>query len=255
MTKYQKYVDFIKNTQLTLPPDKWYFKNNDNYTYMLEHVNSNQGNAYLDIIKNKFSEIYKNNLDFLIEICYLNDKYGNTKKTNFKNFMTCSPSNLRYILHSLLILDHIKEQKLNNVNIIEIGGGYGGLCFFVNKIGKLCNININSYTIFDLPQASALQNIYLNALNIENVNYYQLDKFNKLFKNSFLISNYAYSEIDISLQKEYSNKIINPYTSFGFLAWNNMPVYDFVENSVIEKETEYPLTGNRNNFYVKFYPK
>ena len=256
MSKYDKYANFIKNTQLMLPPNKWYFKSHPDYTYMLEHVFSDLANRYLDIIKNKFSEIYKNNVEFLTEICALNDKYGMTRKTDFKNFMTCSPSNLRYILHSFLILENMKKLNLNDVNVIEIGGGYGGLCFFVNKIAKLFNININSYTIFDLPEASALQNIYLNALNIENVKCYQLNKFDKLFENSFLISNYAYSEIDISLQKEYSNKIINPYVRYGFLTWNCIPLYDFIENSVIEKEIEYPRTGTVDgNLYVRFYPK
>ena len=31
------------------------------------------------------------------------------------------------------------------------------------------------------------------------------------------------------------NKIINPYTTFGFLPWNFISIYDFVENTIIEK--------------------
>jgi hypothetical protein len=37
------------------------------------------------------------------------------------------------------------------------------------------------------------------------------------------------------------------------MAWNSIPVYKFVENSIIEKEKEYPLTGNKN-YYVRYYP-
>lgn len=31
--------------------------------------------------------------------------------------------------------------------------------------------------------------------------------------------------------------IYKKYTNFGFIAWNNIPVYNFVENSIIEKKT------------------
>lgn len=148
----------------------------------------------------------------------------------------------------------MKKYKLNNVDIIEIGGGYGGLCFFIHNIAPLYEININSYTIFDLLEASLLQEKYLNALNIKKTYFYQLDNFHNLKNNSFLISTYAFSEIPMSIQKEYSKKIINQKTNFGFIAWNKIPVYNFVENSIIEKEREYPLTHQSQNYYVRYYP-
>lgn len=251
---YEKYANFIKNTQLNLEPDDLYFKNSGDYTYMCEHVNNRQGNEYLNFIRSKFSSFYENNLNVLIEKCQLNDKYGKTKKNNFDNFTSCSPSNLRYILHTLLILEDMKKYNLNNIDIIEIGGGYGGLCFFVNSLAPLYNININSYTIFDLLEPSLLQEKYLNALNINNVNFYQLDNFKTLNKNSFLISTYAFSEISMSIQNEYSEKIINPFVKFGFIAWNAISVYEFIKDSTIENETEYPLTGGHNNRFVRFFP-
>ena len=253
MSIYKRYTDFIRETQLKLQPEKWNFKKCDSYTYMLEHVNFDQGKQYLNVIKNKFNEFYKNNLEFLKKLCNLNDKYGKTNKHPFEDFMACSPTNLRYILLSLLILEDMKKYKLNNIDIIEIGGGYGGLCFFIHNIAPLYEININSYTIFDLLEASLLQERYLNALNIKKTYFYQLDNFHNLKNNSFLISTYAFSEIPMSIQKEYSEKIINPKTNFGFIAWNDIPVYNFVENRIIEKEKEYPLTGKHNN-YVRYYP-
>ena len=51
---------------------------------------------------------------------------------------------------------------------------------------------------------------------------------------------------------KYIDKIINPYTKFGFLTWNFIPVYNFVKNSVIEKE--YPQTGGGSNYYIRYYP-
>lgn len=249
---YNKYTDYIK-TQLNLNPEELDFKSNNHYRKILEHINGSQAEQYFKVIIEKFKTFYESNFDTLRNICELNDKYGKTIKYNLENFMTCSPSNLRYILHSLLFLEDMKKYKLNNIDIIEIGGGYGGLCFFIHNIAPLYEININSYTIFDLLEPSLLQKKYLNLLNIPDVNCCQLDNFDNIKNDSILISNYAFSEITKEVQMKYIDKIINPYTKFGFLAWNCTGVYNFVKNSVIEKEEEYPKT-DPSNYYVRYYP-
>ena len=141
MSIYSRYQQAIKS-QLILNKEELNFKNDSNYTYMLEHVDNNLGHKYLHTIKNNFKQFYESNFEFLKNICHLNDKYGKTNKYQMKDFMTCSPTNIRYLLHTLLILEDIKKYKLNNVDIIEIGGGYGGLCFFVHSIAPLYEINI-----------------------------------------------------------------------------------------------------------------
>lgn len=247
-----KYRNCIK-TQLNLKPEEWNFKNHPDYTRILEHCRGWHAEQYFNVIIKNFKTFYESNIDNIKNFCELNDKYGKTNKYHLKKFMTCSPSNLRYLLHSLLFLEDMKKHKLNNIDIIEIGGGYGGLCFFIYNIAPLYEININSYTIFDLLEPSLLQKKYLNALNIKKVNCYQIDNFENLKNDSILISNYALTELSQKQQTEYINKIINPYTTFGFITWNGCPVYNFVKNSIITKEEEYPLTS-RNNYYVRYYP-
>ena len=157
-----------------------------------------QGNQYLELIFNECNKLkeYKN---LLYEICLENDNYGNTEKYNFENFGVCSPSNLRYIYHSFLILSHMVKCKLNNVDVIEIGGGYGGLCLFLHRLGHLFDINLKSYSGFDLPDALNLQSKYLKEYDI-NLNKQHLDTPLQLNKNSYLVSNYAYSELTPTLQ-------------------------------------------------------
>lgn len=245
-SSYQKIID----DNLKINHKEWYFKRDPHYKEILEHVSYEQGNKYLELIKNKYCIFFQTNKNFIIEICNLNDLYGDTQKNQYIDFCNTSPSNLRYIFHSLLILEHMNKKTLNNIDIIEIGGGYGGLCLFLYKLSPLFNLTINSYTIFDLPEAMKLQEKYLNLhnINIETISLF--DNFN-LNKNSFLISNYAFSEISMDLQKIYKEKVLNPYVNNGFMSWNCCDIYDFIDNKIITFEREYPLTGNKN-YYVYF---
>ena len=127
------------------------------------------------------------NKNYLIELCFLNDLYGKTIKAKFDDFTQCSPSNLRYILHSLLVLDYMKKISLNNINVVEIGGGYGGLAFFINKIAPLVGVEIDSYIVFDLYEATLLTKKYLEALEVE-VQTFQLDSFEALPEPCFKVN-------------------------------------------------------------------
>ena len=250
---YRILVNKIIETNKT----EWDFKSNSEYTQILENLGKYYGNLYLDQLKKQFTKFFYKHKKYLIEVCEMNDLYGKPKLRPFSSFIPCSATNLRYILHSLLILTFMSNHKLNNIDIIEIGGGYGGLSLFMHKISALFKINIKSYTIIDLPEISLLQKTYLDALDMsKNMNFYNINNYKNLKKNSFLISNYAYSEIAIELQQEYTEKILNPYISYGFLVWNYIELYDFIKSKIILKEYEEPDTSNNNtNYYVTILPK
>ena len=232
---YTQYINSIKN-QLNLKPSEWIFKSIPNYQAVLEHVDKSTGDRYFNEIKIRYMKLFKDNKNLLVTLCNENDQFGNPKKEYFDDFAYCSPTNIRYILHSFLIFEYIQTLKLNNLDIIEIGGGYGGLCFFIHRLSSIFDISINTYTIFDLLEASNLQEKYLANLNIKEGYFYQLDNFENLKQNSFLISNYAFSEISLEIQKDYLAKIIKPFTSNGILCWNHIPVYQFIDKKInIEK--------------------
>lgn len=265
-SSYTNYLQSIQNTIL-LPMKDWNFKRDRNYRSMVTNVTKSVGDRYLNEILSRFYELFTQNKGFIIDICNKNDTIGNPIKEHFDNFTTCEPTNLRYILHSFLILDYMKKNNMNHMDIIEIGCGYGGLCYFLNKVSALFDIHIKSYTGFDLLLASKLQEKYLDYLDIKNVNSYQLNDFNNLNKNSFLISNYAFSEISTDIQKEYINKVINPYIKNGFVLWNHMPIYQFISKKLnieiakrapiekIIKETNMPslndFSFSKENDYVE----
>lgn len=249
---YNNYINYI-NSFINIDINLWNFKSNLYYRQILEHISENEGLEYLNCIIDRFPDFYNNNKNFLIELCHKNDLIGNTIKSNYNNFTFCSPTNLRYILHSLVILKYMKDEcNINTIDIIEIGGGYGGLCFFINKLSPLFKITINNYTIFDLEPVKLLQKKYLDNLNITNLNFENINNIKNLKNNSFLISNYAFSEIKDEYKEEYLNKIIKPYTAYGFITWNftNPNDYNFnFDNKTFNIINAYPDSGNYYIFY------
>jgi hypothetical protein len=243
---YEKYINFVKSIteDESLEIFKT-FKQNPNYRDILEHVSFYQGVEYLKYIE-YFSNIKK---EEILEFSNLNDSLGSPEKFDY-GIGNISPSNLRYIFHSHIILSYIKKLKLENLNIIELGGGYGGLCLALKHFCKKYNIEIKTYKIVDLDEIIKLQEIYHKKLNINDVEYFKASNFGKDIKGEdyFLISNYCFSEISDSLQKKYIKNLFGKVSN-GFMAWNFIPVYNFGFDCHIEDE--YPLTGG-NNKYVYF---
>jgi len=249
---YNDYCNYI-NSFINIDINLWNFKSNLYYRIILEHVSEELGLEYLNSIIDRFPDFYNKNKNYLIELCHKNDLIGFPIKFNYNNFTFCSPTNLRYILHALIILTYMKDEcNLNTVDIIEIGGGYGGLCFFINNLSSFFNITINSYTLFDLESPKLLQKKYLENLKITNLNFEDINNIKNLKTNSFLISNYAFSEIKDEYKQEYLNKIIKPYTSYGFITWNFTNAYDYnfnFDNKSIKIINAYPDSQNYYVFY------
>lgn len=252
MINYTEYVQCVADN-LKMGPLEWNFKSDPRYTWMLEHVSPEQGSKYLECIKNEFGEFYNLNKEKLIEFSRINDFIGNTVKSPFEDFCECSPTNLRYIYHGLLALEHTKGKYNEPMNIVEIGGGYGGLCYFIYKMAELQNIQIASYTIFDLPTITDLQKRYLSALKIDINTYSLYDNFT-VRDGSYFISNYAFTELVYHLRKEYEEKVIS-YCNHGFLVWNYIDdIYNFTKGGTLTVEEERPQTVcvTRKNLFVRF---
>ena len=244
---YEHYKEVVKYN-LTLDTKLWNFKRNPHYTTILEHVSSEEGLRYMECIHSEFREVFISNFKYIYEIIKANDSIGQPNTIKYTEEIQCSPTNFRYIYHSLLILNNMKEKC---VNIVEIGGGYGGLCLYLFKLAPLFNITIQSYTIFDIDHVIDLQKRYLEQFNI-SINSYTLDSNYTIQDNSYLISNYAFSEISDSLQKEYITKVISK-CNHGFLVWNHINLYEFTHHT-IHSEIERPTTSktDHKNLFVYF---
>jgi hypothetical protein len=103
------------------------FKSKPEYCGILEHVSYELGTKYLKLIETEFMGIGIEHIRTFID---LNDKYG-IPKTFMYSFMnttiSTSPTTIRYIYHSLIILNYYKNTSCEI--IVEVGCGYGGLSF------------------------------------------------------------------------------------------------------------------------------
>lgn len=194
------------------------FKNDKNFNEILEHVDFDFGNQYKDQIYKEFGCNIKN----YINLISINDNIGNPQKFKFEG-IDMSPSNLRYIYHALLIQSKCKNWfRKQKIKIVEIGGGYGGLCFYIKNILKDYNVN---YTIIDLPEPGYLQDQYSKKVgdnNVRTISCFDIDSVSSE-KFDLVISNYCLSEVSIDNQKDYFEKIVKNCEK-KFFVWNYLTI-------------------------------
>lgn len=121
------------------------FKRHAVYNAILEHLNDEQGAAYLERILNDYDfrltdEQWGNIL--------LNDSLGNPRRFTYEfdnKILTVSATTLRYtkVLMDIAAFFNIGEIK----TVAEIGIGYGGQCRLLMNL-----LPIERYNLIDLPE-------------------------------------------------------------------------------------------------------
>lgn len=243
---YSDYAEYVGS--VVASGDLSEFKRHPRYTGMLEHVSETLGHEYLQNIVTRFSCSRRDILDYV----QLNDKYGDPHKYRYLGEQI-SPSSLRYFLHAMVILTYFISKGVSPIRIVEVGGGYGGLCLAINHCLKFFpELKIAEYTIIDLENPSKLQQLYLSKHDLAYpCKFLDAKNFGAEIEENdtpiFLISNYCFSEIPVPLQERYQ-AVLFPKVKHGFITWNT-PLRGFGKAVTIEEE--YPKTGPLN-FYVKF---
>ena len=225
------------------------FKSNPVYMGALEHVSYKQGEGYIEEINYDLPYIW-NYLDKFTT----NDKIGNPHIYYYDSLkVEISPTTLRYIK---VLCDLVYQFGfLDNMNIVEIGCGYGGQCKIINDVFKP-----KSYTLIDLPEVLRLSDKYLKIFDINTTLRYTDDE--SEIPYDLCISNYAFTELDKKTQMFYVDKIIKN-SARGYFTCNFMgdresdgamtpeEIYKLKPNSKIFPEK--PLTGVSNLIYIWDY--
>lgn len=188
------------------------FKRDARYKKILEHVKRPESLMFINEMKD-YEEVITPEL---LEKFKENDKYGNAEILEYDFFGSISPSTIRYIKNTLDVIAEFDTSKIKN--IVEIGGGYGGLCKTLS-----CAIDFDNYVIIDLPEASALQEKYISKF--ENLNgkfralpFTELDAIDGI---DLVISNYAFSECSMDIQEKYYSDVVLNAKSF-YMVYNNI---------------------------------
>jgi hypothetical protein len=186
------------------------FKRHPAYTQILEHVSLNEGRDYLNLIN------HNKNIMSLMKHFKINDIFGSPRQMFAEDVGMISPTTLRYIK----VLSDLSNQlgTLNDLNIVEIGGGYGGQCLIISKM-----FNFKTYTIIDLKEPLELAKKYLDLHGVKNVNYINFFDIKNEIKDvgnfDLLISNYAFTECHRDIQDIYFEKVISK-SKAGYITSN-----------------------------------
>ena len=190
------------------------FKRNPIYTQVLEHVSTEQGAAYLDIILNDYAVKLT---DEQWKIILQNDALGNPHTATYEfadKILTCSPTTLRYtkvLLDLATLFDFDKIQT-----VAEIGIGYGGQCRLAMNL-----LPIDRYELIDLPEVVLLAERFLTELDqTGDIRYRDGTHLYNDVSSDLVISNYAFSELIKPVQDFYIEKII-AHSKAGYMTWNS----------------------------------
>lgn len=186
------------------------FKRDRAYRVILEHATYEGGLILVDQMKNP--EVITPEQ---LENAKKNDLYGNAELHEYENFGSISPSTIRYIKNSLDILNFFDVNDIDN--IVEIGGGYGGLCRVLSSF-----IDFENYVIIDLPEVNGLSEKYLGKFpdlegRTSQLSCFELDE---IVGADLVISNYAFSECSEEIQMHYYNDVIANASRF-YMVYNN----------------------------------
>ena len=205
------------------------FKSHPAYRHVLEHVSYEEGQQYLDEVEID----YKDKLDEIKE----NDALGTPVTCSYKGVGTISPTTVRYLKNTS---DIVNKFGTSFDSIVEIGGGYGGLCKVMSSFVKFEN-----YLLLDLEECNMLSRKYLSNFDLPTMSY-QAEEIVDVEENfDLLISNYALSECNRETQMMYVERFVKKSDKFYLMHNNfhadngNMSYEEFIDVMSDTHEIEY----------------
>ena len=191
--------------EATRPVAQWTFKSNTAYRQILEHVTQAQAEQYIAVMQRDFPDQWRMCRRSLLDAALANDSVGKPERAQFDSLgITCSPTNFRYMWQALAVVRHIRNLWLP-VDLVEIGGGYGGLALYLQWLFPHV---FASHTIVDLPEAGAIQRSYAADFNfpIRTVDGTDQAAVEAEVTESSLFSAYGFSELDEESRAFYAGR-------------------------------------------------
>lgn len=233
------FSDYQKTCEVIAESDLFYcFRSDQTFHDMYEHVTFEEGLKYIEQIKKTEPAILS-----LLESFLTNDRIGAPTIYYYEEFdFRISPTTLRYVK---VLVDLVHEfGSLDGMDIVEVGGGYGGQCKIIHDMFKP-----KSYTLIDLPEAIKLAERYLKEFGIRPQGQFE--------RYDLFISNYAFTEIPRAYQDLYKEKFIDK-SDRGYITCNfyQVPGDMMTFNEILKMKDnfkvleEIPQTAKDNFLYL-----
>ena len=210
---YLKWDNYAASSAETRAP-AW--KTHPHVSYMLEHEWESAAKIYIEYLRPFLTA------EQIQAMASANDKHGGAV-TKLIEGITTSTSSIRYIRHSYDFCAHIISKGLNDVTVVEIGGGYGGLALTMFQMADIMNLRIKNYILYDLPGVTKLQKYYLSLHGVEErVQWRDTNTYGSEcseIDTNVLISCYSLSEIADSYRTKYLQTLL-PKIKAAFFVWN-----------------------------------
>ena len=200
---YSKYVSKIAKN----PKKMRRFRRPYTYRQILEHVNWQTGQKYID----RFLELGGTKQEILG--LPLKDKIGGPRKYYYPNYGWLNPTFIRYLAVKQEIKSLFNLEEISKIG--EIGCGFGG------QFLALANEkSLTAYYFYDLPPVQKIINSYISNYPFnQNVNFPDINEI-EAQKFDLVISNYAFSELPKRIQIDYIEKLLLN-SNRGYLIMNS----------------------------------
>ncbi|MGE5196609.1 MAG: putative sugar O-methyltransferase [Anaerolineae bacterium] len=173
------------------------FKRDPFFNLLHEAYTFEEGKEFLNVIFSRTGSDFAEKWQRFKE----NDRFGNPRTFDYEIAGAFSPSTLLYVKIAQEIVEEFGS--LEGLRIVQIGGGYGGLCKVLSDL-----FSFQSYTIIDLPASLELSKTYLAKLEVPNIHFSDVRDVSEEKRYDLVISHYAFSEFDGSLQKKLLSTIL-----------------------------------------------
>lgn len=179
------------------------------YRAVLEQLDEEEGRAYLTEI-----ELAGSMLSQLLPLLR-SDTIGRPYRYSYEPYGPISPSTLRYIKVAADLGELFGP--LSEMNIAEIGVGYGGQCRVVSAAWP-----VHRYELFDIPEVLALARRFLATAGVDMSMISESDGRDPQAGNfDLVVSNYAFSELRRDVQELYFERVVRS-SRRGYMTYNHI---------------------------------
>lgn len=148
------------------------------------------------------------------------DLIGRPTTFSFGNFGVIDPSTIKYVFIKSLLLKTFDLNSKTGLQIVEIGGGYGG-----QAASFLLTEDIKKYTIIDLPEVVSLAQKFLSRLGFgvgSNLAFFDVSQMLRMSNKETFdlgIADSSLAELSYELQVEYFDRVLS-HCDYIFVHWN-----------------------------------